>query len=920
MEAHAFVFCGFTIQQSRMGFSDNFVTLYMDVHQIKSGEYITAQVLEIKSIPHQSVFTYSAPSNPNACIFKCAQDISGMLSEIYQYYKDLYVRTGIAHDMSIELTWHSTPVENQPYKANIELFFVVRSIHHSVEEAGKITSNIISLLKATLSSCKYEYEEVSIKYFSSKLQRSNHLHARSIVKEERLVDLQNHYIPVCHSFDRFPVDYQDLDKIVGILTDTPNCVVTFQLIPTFYTQPELEGLNNTNQSLSTLSRGVADQQIGNLSVSSAQEVFDLYHYYVEHENRSLFTYNIYVCGDENALVSVTTRVIGQLSSSNEKNINLKFVDVEPNEVSMDELNLYAQPWMLNEELVNRGRNENLWNTGFINPSSYRLPYIITSEEAASFFRLPIGSERINAGFKVNETGKSNKTYSQNIINAGDIEIGKLKSATGTANIGLSLKDLAKHMLVVGTPGSGKTTFSVGLLDRLWKDHHIPFLVIEPAKNEYRALVQSIPELQVFTPGKNFISPFVFNPFVPPKNVRLETYKSTLKTAFAAGVSMSSPLDKIFEDTINNCYSDFRWLDTYISDDKGKVFNIADFIKCFQETFDEIGYTGDAKNIGRAGIVRLKSLVNLFDNYFSIPIEDILTKPTIIELAAIENADQKALIIALLLLSILAYVNANYVGEGGLRNFILLEEAHVLLDADSHSGSEGSANPAAIAQGLVKRMLAEIRSYGVGLAIADQSPRKVGIDIVALTDIKVAFRLVEGQDKEILADSTSMTSLQVGRLAKLKPGEAFLFFNKLDEPEEIITPDYRLNNNISISLSDDGIRELSTYWDTRMDKLRPYPECQLCPYCKETCNYGRRVLAKEVARRIFKKYIGPGCKDVEKLKNVLRNICNLIVSELNDEPFSRELLSCTKVYLWRHIKYDTLLRVPENIVNNSLIRE
>lgn len=126
------------------------------------------------------------------------------------------------------------------------------------------------------------------------------------------------------------------------------------------------------------------------------------------------------------------------------------------------------------------------------------------------------------------SAKSSRTYSDNLINSGDI------------TIGISLKDLAKHMLVVGTPGSGKTTFSVGLLDRLWKEHHIPFLVIEPAKNAYRALVQSIPDLQVFTPGKNFISPFVFNPFVPPKNVKPETYKSTLKTAFAAAVSMQKP--------------------------------------------------------------------------------------------------------------------------------------------------------------------------------------------------------------------------------------------------------------------------------------------------------------------------------------------------------------------------------------------
>ena len=379
------------------------------------------------------------------------------------------------------------------------------------------------------------------------------------------------------------------------------------------------------------------------------------------------------------------------------------------------------------------------------------------------------------------------------------------------------------------------------------------------------------------------------------------------------------LDKIFEDTINNCYSDFRWLDTYTIDDKGQRFNITDFIKCFQETFDEIGYTGDARNIGRAGLVRLKSLVNLFDNYFSIPIEDMLTKPTIIELAAIENSDQKALIIALLLLSILAYVNANYVGEGGLRNFILLEEAHVLLDTSS-GGGEGAANPTAIAQGLVKRMLAEIRSYGVGLAIADQSPRKVGIDIVALTDIKVAFRLVEGQDKQILADSTSMSDIQVSRLAKLKPGEAFLFFNRLDEPEEIITPNYRMENKISISLSDESIKELSAYWKDKQDKLRPYPECQLCPYCKESCDYNRRVLAKEVARRIFNKHIKAGAKDIEKVVFVFSKIISLIVSELNDETFDRPLLSCVKVHLWRRIKYETNIRIAEGTIQKSLIKE
>lgn len=622
-----------------------------------------------------------------------------------------------------------------------------------------------------------------------------------------------------------------------------------------------------------------------------------------------------IYGEPAAASNIASRVFGQLSSGIDSSAGLKLVDVDRNEVMKDS-NFYPLPWAVSEILLNKERNGQIWNSGQFSSALYRLPYIITSEEASEFFRLPIGSERISAGLSINESGKSNRTYATNIINSGDITVGTLRSSSKGDTIGFSLRDLAKHMLVVGTPGSGKTTFSVSLLDRLWKKYHIPFLVIEPAKNEYRALVQSIPDLQVFTPGKNYISPFVFNPFVPPKNVRLETYKSTLKTAFAAAVSMTTPLDKIFEESINNCYSDFRWLDTYTVADKGRIFNISDFVKCFQETFDEIGYTGDARNIGRAGVVRLNSLVNLFDNYFSIPIEDILQKPTIIELAAIENSDQKALIISLLLLSILAYVNANYIGEGGLKNVILLEEAHVLLDAGTNVG-QGDANPSAIAQGLVKRMLAEIRSYGVGIVIADQSPRKVGTDVVALTDMKVVFRLVESEDKQIIGDSTNMSDAQIQRMSKLKPGEAFLFFNKLDEPEEVITPDYRLENNISITLSDEGIKDLSTYWNSRPDKLRPYPQCQFVSCCNHTCDYSRRILAREVARRIFVKNFKANTKDFEPIKKVFSQISKLIQSELNDEPFTPELLLCVKVHLWRRIKYGTKIPLKDIQIENSL---
>lgn len=247
---------------------------------------------------------------------------------------------------------------------------------------------------------------------------------------------------------------------------------------------------------------------------------------------------------------------------------------------------------------------------------------------------------------------------------------------------------------------------------------------------------------------------------------------------------------------------------------------------------------------------------------------------------------------------------------------LLEEAHVLLDADGN-GSQGDTNPSAIAQGLVKRMLAEIRSYGVGLIIADQSPRKVSTDVVGLTDMKVVFRLVESVDKQIIADSMNMSDSQVQRLSRLKPGEAFLFFNKLDEPEEVVTPDYRLENNISITLTDEGIRDLSTYWCSRKQYLKPYPECNLIKYCSETCDYDRRILAKEIARRIYTRNFNATNKEFEPIKKVFGQITNLTLAELNDEPFSSELLACVKCQLWRRIKYGTNIPIKEIQIKNSL---
>ena len=883
-----------------------------NVIELRSGEMAAAKVFEVTSIPTlvnlQGDFCFDDDIEDSY-----RKSFISLLTEVHQSYKN-YSKENYSTEVSIESLWVTEPVDNQPFKARIRLFFIIRAIARDEKKVLSGLDRICSSVSLNIVSRKYHIEDVSIKNIKLLMSLVDMDSVRTVVKDERVDSLQNQILPYCYTFDVFDSSSKDFASLVSTLISHPNCAVSIQLLPTSFSYDEESAITQFSQSLDSLSKGIMTPGTGNISFSSAEFASSKYKYYQINKGGSLFEYNILIYGSEQAADDIAASYYGYANHDNGSSALLKNIRLKESDINVMQ-NFFVLPWVAKEFLQNYDRNNIIWSQNVFK-SLYRLPFVITAEEASLYFRLPIGSTRVSAGLPIDESGNTSKTYRDNIINAGDIEVGRLKSSSTKDSVGISLNDLAKHMLIVGTPGSGKTTFSVSLLDRLWKEHNIPFLVIEPAKNEYRALVQSIPDLQVFTPGKNFISPFVYNPFVPPKNVKLETYKSTLKTAFAAGVSMTTPLDKIFEESISNCYSDFRWLDNYTVEDKGEIFNISDFIKCFQETFDAIGYTGDAKNIGRAGVVRLKSLINLFDNYYSIPIEDLLSKPTIIELAAIENSDQKALIISLLLLSILAYVNSNYVGEGGLRNVILLEEAHVLLDADTNAG-QGEANPSLIAQGLVKRMLAEIRSYGVGLIIADQSPRKVSIDVVALTDMKMVFRLVEATDKQIVADSMNMTDAQEKRLARLKPGEAFIFFNRLDEPEEIFTPDYRLENNINITLSDDSIKELSTYWNGKECFLKPYVECSLIKYCENGCDYKRRLLGRELARRIFNKHFKLGETSFTPILKAFGNISTLVKNELNDEPFSTELLSCVKCQLWRKIKYETSIPIKDSQIEKSL---
>ncbi len=885
----------------------------MLITELESGEFNGIHILEITEVPDISILVKDGLENKEFSK-KHKKEFESLITEFFFGCKQDFNTQYQNQDYSLSLVFKSEKVENQTYNANIKTYILIRGINENEEYLQFKLSELENSIKASLKGSKYGVNEISNeKEIIEEIKDKANKEKRVIIKDYQMNNLQSMYLQECFTFDKFPTKSENFTKIITTLMQYPDCEIIIDLIPTLLNQNEIANIESYSNVLDVISKGVAGPEGASANIL-AEKPSTIYKYYETNKYGVLFSFNILICADYNYINTITNRLTGELSLGMD-NEYAKLNSMEINNYEID-INTYfnSLPWVINEIVIDK----NMQNPICTNSELGRLPFIITGEEASEFFRIPYGDNVLTAGVKINKSDIASKSYNKKVINMGDIMVGTLKSSTNDDKIGFSLGDLTKHMLVVGTPGSGKTTFSVSLLDRLWKEHNIPFLVIEPAKNEYRAMIDSIPDIQVFTPGKDFISPYILNPFIPPKNVRLQSYKTVLKTAFSAGVSMGTPLDKIFEDTLDECYSKAGWLPHYTIDDGAEIFTMDDFLKTFMEVFERIGYRGDAANIGKAGYVRFKSLLRLFGNYNTIPIEDLLKKPTIIELAAIENEDQKSLLIALLLLNIQSYVNANFLGTGEMKNVILLEEAHVLLAAGNDK-SEGEANPSAVAKKLLTRMLAEIRSLGVGIVIADQSPEKVTTDVVKLTNIKLAFNLVEKNDRTILGDSMDMKDIQVERLAKLRPGEAFFYMNGLEEPEEVITEDYRKKVQIRTTISDGEIAEKTTYWNDKKDKLKPFIQCGCTDCCNEGCNYMLKAEAEEYAKRIFNESFNEQSKDRSKLVEVYKEIPNKVQEYAGDRT-TKQLICCTKIQLLRKIIYNTKIPFSKEASNQTISNE
>jgi hypothetical protein len=429
---------------------------------------------------------------------------------------------------------------------------------------------------------------------------------------------------------------------------------------------------------------------------------------------------------------------------------------------------------------------------------------------------------------------------------------------GTGNtLCVRTDDLTRHGLIAGVTGSGKTNTCFGILDQLWNaGRGIPFLVIESAKSEYRALLHQkrFKGLRVFTIGDETVSPLRINPFEVPAGVLVQTHIDYVKSLFAAAFVLFQPTPYVLERSIQEIYEDRGWdLARNINrrgDNSPRCFpTLSDLAAKIAVVVDRLGYDAQLTMDVKAGLLARIDQLRLgggkglmFGGRCSTDFAELLRAPCIIELKQIVSDDEKAFLMGLLLIRLYEHYEARSDGaKGKLIHLTLIEEAHRLLrNVSTEQGGEVSANPKGRAIEVFTNILSEIRAFGEGILMAEQIPLKLTPDAIKNTNLKIIHRLVAEDDRRAVGNAMNLGEPQVRALATLVCGEAVVGMEGIQKPVLVRVP-------LSAGKDEGGhvgpgeVRQaMSEYRAENAGCLLPYPACSECQASKAGSNCGRRT--------------------------------------------------------------------------------
>jgi uncharacterized protein len=381
--------------------------------------------------------------------------------------------------------------------------------------------------------------------------------------------------------------------------------------------------------------------------------------------------------------------------------------------------------------------------------------------------------------------------------AGDIMLGTIVDSAfaGAGVMSLSDKALTRHTFVCGATGGGKSQTVRNLLENLTRrpSGAVPWLVIEPAKAEYRRMAGRLRDtdaiVRVLKPGEPSATPAGINPLEPEPGFPLQTHVDLTRALFLAAFEATEPFPQVITLALSRCYSEYGW-DLTLGTPRAQVDSpaypgLGDLQRVAGDVVTKIGYAGDVvRNVRGFVDVRLSSLRHgtpgrFFEGGHPLDFAQLLNENVVFEIQDVGDDQDKAFLIGAMIIRLYEHLRVRERlredGEEPLRHVTVIEEAHRLLRRSDGGGTYAHSVE------LFASMLAEVRAYGEGVVVAEQIPSKIIPDVIKNTSVKIMHRLPAQDDRDAVGATMNLSQNQSEFMVTVEGGLGAVFTDGMDYP-------------------------------------------------------------------------------------------------------------------------------------------
>jgi len=389
-----------------------------------------------------------------------------------------------------------------------------------------------------------------------------------------------------------------------------------------------------------------------------------------------------------------------------------------------------------------------------------------------------------------EFGRNVVTYDD--INQGESEIGlgnvfHMNHEENT-KVALSKKSLASHTFITGSTGSGKSNTVYHMLERVRKQG-VKFLVVEPAKGEYKNVFGNRKDVTVLGTNPMLSQLLRINPFSFPKNIHVLEHMDRLVEIFNVCWPMYAAMPAVLKNAVEKSYEDCGWdiVKSFNKYDQDLYPSFSDVARNVKEIIDTSEYDAENKGAYKGSLLtRLQSLCNGINGMIFVSDElsetELFDENVIVDLSRVGSSETKSLIMGMMVLKLQEYRMSSAEGMNAELNHItVLEEAHNLLRRTSNEQSAEGSNLLGKSVEMLSNAIAEMRTYGEGFIIADQAPGLMDMSVIRNTNTKIILRLPDQADRELVGRAANLNEDQIMELAKLPCGVAAVYQNEWVQP-------------------------------------------------------------------------------------------------------------------------------------------